>query len=499
MLYFLIMYIIISLVSIKYKNASTTRYLRLMLIGWFFSLVGLLLYVSGMNEYYNISSYFSVNKSLWRSLMLLKINPSISIRLINFGVILYIFSLIIFSLKFTNYNKHFKIIFTVLISLFVIEFVFYDPNIYRLYYEVLFSRNVPLITFEHFNLIMRIIYLCTNYFNKAVIIISIVNLLVYIFRKPQISFLRYRSLVVILCIIAVSIAQWIMFSWAPRILINVSTLSNYTSYLSLQGFILKKEYSILFNIITIVCFAVLIAILIRYSSIENYYKKKEFHIEQNLNTAQLSINIFSHMIKNRLICILAEAEDIVESTKIKSDVSDASNNIINTCHECIDYINKLSSMVKSVKMTFKPVSLFETLESALNGAGNPPQNISLVISTLPDSPICLLDESHFKEVITNLVNNAIDAIGNNNGLIEVNMSKEANWGIISVTDNGCGISEENLHKIFDPFFSTKPSSKNWGVGLSYCTRVISAHGGRFVVNSRVNEGTTFKILIPVIS
>ena len=68
---------------------------------------------------------------------------------------------------------------------------------------------------------------------------------------------------------------------------------------------------------------------------------------------------------------------------------------------------------------------------------------------------------------------------------------------ISFRDTGCGIPEENLDKIFEPFFSTKEVGKGTGLGLSICYGIIEAHGGKIEVESKLEEGTTFRVILPV--
>ena len=68
---------------------------------------------------------------------------------------------------------------------------------------------------------------------------------------------------------------------------------------------------------------------------------------------------------------------------------------------------------------------------------------------------------------------------------------------ISIEDTGCGISEENLKRIFDPFFTSKEVGKGTGLGLSVSYGIISAHGGRIEVESQIEKGTTFRIFLPV--
>ena len=70
------------------------------------------------------------------------------------------------------------------------------------------------------------------------------------------------------------------------------------------------------------------------------------------------------------------------------------------------------------------------------------------------------------------------------------------YACLKITDTGAGISEENLEKVFDPFFTTK-SDKGMGLGLSVSYGIIERHGGKIEVQSKVNEGTTFTIKLPL--
>jgi two-component system NtrC family sensor kinase len=69
--------------------------------------------------------------------------------------------------------------------------------------------------------------------------------------------------------------------------------------------------------------------------------------------------------------------------------------------------------------------------------------------------------------------------------------------VLAVTDNGEGIPDENLPKIFDPFFTTKPEGKGVGLGLAVAYGIVIAHGGEVAVTSRLGEGTTFTVTLPL--
>ncbi len=120
-------------------------------------------------------------------------------------------------------------------------------------------------------------------------------------------------------------------------------------------------------------------------------------------------------------------------------------------------------------------------------------------------------------VLLNLINNAFYAVGNKNlsalsnltGLqskleskaykptVTVSTRKKGNMIEISVKDNGPGIPSKVLDKIFQPFFTTKPTGEGTGLGLSLSYDIVKAHGGELKVETKEGEGTEFIILLPV--
>jgi len=100
--------------------------------------------------------------------------------------------------------------------------------------------------------------------------------------------------------------------------------------------------------------------------------------------------------------------------------------------------------------------------------------------------------------IENLIRNGIDSIKNDNGRITIDMNDSTASIKIHISDNGCGIPKKDWKNVFRPGFSTKKSG--WGLGLSLCHRIINdVHKGRIcVLDSKIDEGTTFEIAIPKI-
>jgi two-component system NtrC family sensor kinase len=85
------------------------------------------------------------------------------------------------------------------------------------------------------------------------------------------------------------------------------------------------------------------------------------------------------------------------------------------------------------------------------------------------------------------------------GVLTIAAKNEADKVVVEVTDNGVGISPENLPKIFEPFFTTKEIGKGTGLGLAVCYGILTEHGGSLDVQSTVGVGTTFTITLPAVN
>jgi PAS domain S-box-containing protein len=117
-----------------------------------------------------------------------------------------------------------------------------------------------------------------------------------------------------------------------------------------------------------------------------------------------------------------------------------------------------------------------------------------VVSNLEDVPLVSGNASELREVITNLIFNAIEAMPQG-GKIQVHTFKKGKEVFIQISDTGIGIAEEARKKIFEPFFTTKPFT-NTGLGLSMSYGIIKRFGGEIEVKSKVGYGTTFTIILP---
>jgi two-component system NtrC family sensor kinase len=127
-------------------------------------------------------------------------------------------------------------------------------------------------------------------------------------------------------------------------------------------------------------------------------------------------------------------------------------------------------------------------------------NVTVAESLAPDLPMVPCDPGQMQQVTLNLLLNAADATRvHGRGKIQVSTSRHPSGDLVqlTVTDDGEGIPPENLVKIFDPFFTTKSEGKGVGLGLAVSYGIVQEHGGDIEVQSKIGEGTTFTVTLPL--
>jgi len=168
-----------------------------------------------------------------------------------------------------------------------------------------------------------------------------------------------------------------------------------------------------------------------------------------------------------------------------------------------DVIRRLRQFVQKRELGRQEVSCEELIRdlAALAEVDARNNGISLTIDVAEGLPKIMVDAVQIQQVILNLIRNGIDAMLNmdqNDEGISVLVTKIENDQIkIAVTDHGSGITEEAEKKIFQPFFTTKPSGL--GLGLAICKSIIASHGGVLSFTKNPSGGTTFHFTLPVIS
>jgi signal transduction histidine kinase len=123
-----------------------------------------------------------------------------------------------------------------------------------------------------------------------------------------------------------------------------------------------------------------------------------------------------------------------------------------------------------------------------------PRNVAVITELREDLPPLMADPDQIHQVFINLILNAAQAMANG-GKLEIATRAEDGFIVTQFKDNGCGIPEESLGRLFEPLFTTK--AKGIGLGLAVSKQLVEAHKGTIEVESQVGKGTTFEVRLPI--
>jgi putative PEP-CTERM system histidine kinase len=154
---------------------------------------------------------------------------------------------------------------------------------------------------------------------------------------------------------------------------------------------------------------------------------------------------------------------------------------------------RLSPLSQSLELRPAEADLNAVIEATVTGLrGELRGSVALDVAPLPR---LVVDAEQVQKVVTNLLLNASEAVGTE-GAIRVATERRDGWAVVSVTDNGCGMSKEYVaESLFQPFRTTK--ERGLGIGLFHSKTIVEAHRGRLEVETQEGMGSTFRVLLPL--
>ena len=165
-----------------------------------------------------------------------------------------------------------------------------------------------------------------------------------------------------------------------------------------------------------------------------------------------------------------------------------------------DITHKLLSFARRSDSRVALVDVNDLIREVVSLSAQPAKYNNVIFETrlAEDLPDVRVSQTELQQVLFNLINNAIDALGKQGGTIRVRTWHDQDGLVrLHVQDDGPGIPEAYVHRIFEPFFTTKPVGKGTGLGLSICYGIVKKMGGDIQVESGVGKGARFEISIPV--
>ena len=240
-------------------------------------------------------------------------------------------------------------------------------------------------------------------------------------------------------------------------------------------------------------------------------KEKDIMSQQVIETGKLAsvgelAAGIAHEINNPVAIMIEEAgwiQDLIEEEEFKesenlAELFRALKQINTQGKRCKEITHKLLSFARKTDSRNIEISINDLLNEIVYLSSQRAKYSNVEFHTQLENglPPIFASETEMQQVFLNLVNNALDAMEKTGGRITLTSKRMGDDIVVAVADNGPGIADANLSRVFDPFYTTKPVGKGTGLGLSICYGIIKKIGGEIHVHSLKGQGTTFEIRIP---
>jgi two-component system NtrC family sensor kinase len=208
----------------------------------------------------------------------------------------------------------------------------------------------------------------------------------------------------------------------------------------------------------------------------------------------------AHEINNPLTGILTYSSLLLKEHKENPQMKEDLEVIVNETTRCRKIVKGLLEFARQTEPSKTRADINKIVDETFSLLENQALflNINVEKKLNENLPTVMMDVDQIKQVFVNIILNAAEAMSQGGTLtIGSDFDPEKKFVKVSFTDTGSGISEENLPKIFDPFFSTKRSGRGTGLGLSVSYGIIQRHNGFLEVKSQLGKGSTFTVKLPL--
>lgn len=243
--------------------------------------------------------------------------------------------------------------------------------------------------------------------------------------------------------------------------------------------------------------------LFNYTKINFNADQEDIKLQRKFDTISKGASVFVHSIKNQLLSarvinkkinkVFSQENPDLEELKKYTDMFNQMN------ENMLEHIEELYRSIKFHSILLSPIPLEVILKMSIDKFNQKYPDYHVKLS-LACNEYVLADKVHLSEAVYNLIINAQEAViaagREGDSRIEMSIVKERLYTVIKISDNGIGISKNVRKKIFDPFFTSKNTNYNWGMGLYYVRKIIKNHFGILRLESIPGEGTIFYVLLP---
>jgi PAS domain S-box-containing protein len=220
--------------------------------------------------------------------------------------------------------------------------------------------------------------------------------------------------------------------------------------------------------------------------------EKDTLMLEKLNVASRLVRIMAHEVRNPLSNIMLSTEQlerVVDGGEAKTCLDIISRNSKRIGNLISELLNSSKRDPVSVEKRSLQTMLDETISAAIDRIKL--RDIKLERDYITEPAWVMADDEKLKIAFLNIIINAIEAMAEKDGKLIVAVKKQDTQYIVSIEDNGCGISDEDLSKVFEPYFTSKKNGM--GLGLASTLNILQSHNAFYKVQSSLNKGTAFHL------
>ncbi|MBF0564007.1 MAG: PAS domain S-box protein [Nitrospirae bacterium] len=225
---------------------------------------------------------------------------------------------------------------------------------------------------------------------------------------------------------------------------------------------------------------------------------KELEAQQERNKRLVAMGEMAAQIVHEIrspLCSIELYASMLDSELGDSPHSNLARGISTGIRSLNNILTNMLLFAKPQKPRFYPLTLSAVLEDSLFMLMPLIESHGISLDRQKESDPCVYGDSELlKQVFMNIIINALQATPND-GTIGIRQWSNEEFAIVDIRDEGEGIRHENLERIFDPFFSTK--EKGTGLGLAIASKILLVHDGRIKVESKLGNGSTFRLFLPI--
>ncbi len=223
--------------------------------------------------------------------------------------------------------------------------------------------------------------------------------------------------------------------------------------------------------------------------------------EKLASIGQLAAGV-AHEINNPLGTILLYAsmlKDDTEDTNQEKVSVDDIKMIIEETNRCKGIVSNLLNFARQGKLKIEKENIVKITKNIIKSTKLNPlfKDVKILFNSELVEENYFIDSDQIKQVIVNLLNNACESLEESESKqVTINLYKNNEYLNIEITDTGVGIDNQNMSKLFTPFFTTKKIGKGTGLGLAISYGIIKMHKGNLTVKSEIGKGSTFSVQLP---